>query len=115
MADDDRAKQLFAKYGMDDVSRISDPGRRLYEAFALQRGTAGQVMGPRIWWKGFKTTVLRGFLPGKPTGDVFQLPGTFLVHEGEILRAHRPDNTADHPDFVEFAVCETSPGKEAER
>ena len=106
MTTEEQAAALFAKYGLDDVPRVSDPERKLYESFELKRGKAHQVMGPRVWWKGFKTTILRGHLPGIPEGDVFQLPGAFLVAEGEIVQAFRPDNSADHPDYVEFATCE---------
>jgi peroxiredoxin len=106
MTADESAKTLFAKYGLDDVPRVADPERKLYAAFELKRGTAGQVMGPRVWWKGFRTTFLRGHLPGIPEGDVFQLPGTFLVADGEILRAFRTDDSAGHPDYAEFATCE---------
>ncbi len=105
MLDDQRAADLFAQYGLSHVDRISDPDLKLYHAFALKRGGVGDVMGPKIWWKGFKATFLGGHLPGKPGGDVFQLGGAFLVHQGEIVRAFRPDNSAVHPDFAEFSAC----------
>lgn len=107
MADDAAAASLFGKYGLDDVPRISDPQRRLYEVFELNRAGLHKVVGPAVWWKGFKTTILQGHLPGKPVGDILQLPGTFLLRDGEIVRAHRPDNSADRPEFVEFAGIET--------
>ncbi len=103
-----QAKELFARYGLSDVSRISDPQQRLYREFGLQRGTWGQVMGPRIWWQGFKSTILKGNKPGKPIGDVFQLPGAFLVVDGQIIRSHRYRHSADSPDFVDLATCEIS-------
>lgn len=99
---EENAASLFAKYDLDDVPRVADAELKLYGEFELKRGSVGQFAGPGIWWKGFKTTILRGHLPGKPDGDVKQLPGTFLYHNGEVLRAHRPDISAEHPDFVEF-------------
>lgn len=105
MMPDDEAAEMFGGYGLDDVARISDPERKLYEAFELKRGGVSQVMGPRVWWQGFKTTILKGHLPGAPGGDVFQLPGAFLVKEGELLRAFRPDTSAEHPDYTELAAC----------
>lgn len=103
---EENAASLFGRYQLNDVPRVADPELTLYDAFELKRGSVSQIAGPGIWWKGFKTTILRGFLPGKPDGDVKQLPGTFLYHNGEILRAHRPANSADHPDFVEFVEGE---------
>jgi len=106
MTTDDDAKKLFAKYGLDDVPRVADPERQLYEAFELKRGTVGDVMGPKVWWKGFRTAILRGNGFGVPKGDVFQMPGTFLVANGEIVRAFRADDSTGHPDYAEFAACE---------
>jgi hypothetical protein len=99
---DGEAAALFRRYGLDDVPRFADPEGRLYEAFGLPRGSIAQVMGPRVWGRGLKST-LAGHLPGVPRGDVFRLPGTFLLAKGEILRADRPEASAGHPDFAEFA------------
>lgn len=114
MMGDAEASNLFTKYGLDDVPRVSDPDQELYQAFELKRGKITQVMGPAVWWKGFKTTILRGHLPGIPKGDVFQLPGTFLVADGEIVRAFRPENSAEHPDYAEFAACELPGSSQAD-
>ena len=100
MSDPDAAS-LFARYGLSDLPRYSDPEGQLYEAFGLQRGAAGDVAGPRVWWRGLSAT-LRGHLPSKPKGDIFRLPGTILLEQGEIVRADRPGTSAVQVDFVEF-------------
>lgn len=105
LSDDESGRKLFAEYGLDDLPRFSDPDRQLYRAFGLERAGIGQVMGPGVWWKGFKTTVLGGHLPGWPQGDVFQLSGTFLLKDSEIVAAHRPETSADAIDFEEFVAC----------
>ena len=97
---------FFRKYRLDDVPRISDPAQTLYQAFGLKRGTLTQVVGPSVWWQGFKATVLGGNLPGKPVGDIYQLPGAFLVHNGEIVRGFEAANSSDRPDYVDLATCE---------
>jgi peroxiredoxin len=103
MMNDEQAQDLFRKYGLNDVDRVSDPGQSLYRALGLTRGSAAQVMGPRTWWRGFKTAILSGHLPGKPIGDVFQMPGAFVVEDGRILRAFRADTSAAKPDYCELA------------
>ena len=95
------AAKLFASYGLDDVPRIADPEQKLYAAFDLARGSAWQVMGPANWWRGLWATLGNGF--GVPVGDVFQMPGAFLVHNGKVLRAFRHEASADRPDYVELA------------
>ncbi|HTI52262.1 MAG TPA: SelL-related redox protein [Planctomycetaceae bacterium] len=104
MESDAGAAALFAQYGLADVPRISDPERRLYQAFALKRGGMMQVAGPAVWFSGLKA-LAGGNLPGIPSSDVFQLPGAFLVHDGEIVRAFRAETSADRPDYCELATA----------
>lgn len=104
MLPDAAAAAFFARYGLDDLPRISDPDRTVYAAFELRRGGLMQVMGPRVWWRGL-TAMLNRHGVGRPVGDVFQLPGAFLVHRGEIVKAFRPATSAGQPDYVELATC----------
>lgn len=103
MGDDASAEAFFAKYGMADVARISDPERTLYRAFELGRGSLWQLFGPRVWVRGFLAGVMAGHGVGRLKGDGFQMPGTFLVHRGRIVRAHRHKDAADRPDYTEMA------------
>lgn len=100
MSDAD-AVSLFAKYGMTDVPRYSDPEGDLFATFGLVRGAFADIAGPRVWWRGL-TATLRGHLPGMPKGDVFRLPGTILLLRGEVVRADRPETSGGQVDFVEF-------------
>ncbi len=106
MQSDAEATKLFARYGLDDLPRISDPGQGLYRAFQLPRGTLAQVTGPGVWGAGLKS-LLSGSLPGIPSADVLQMPGVFLVHEGRVLRSFRHATSGDRPDYVDLATCPT--------
>ncbi len=108
MMSDDQARELFQNYKLDDLPRFSDPEQRAYRAFGLQRGNVSQVMGPRIWWRGFKATILARHGFGKPAGDVFQLPGTFLISDGQIMRQFIPKDSADRPNLLDLAECDGS-------
>ena len=103
MMPDDEALRLFAKYELADVARVSDPGQNLHGALSLNKGSALDVMGPKVWWAGFKSVLLGGHRFGRPSGDVFQLGGAFLVHNGEILAAHRSKTSFEQPDFIALA------------
>jgi hypothetical protein len=107
MLSDESASKLFARYGLQDLARFSDPGQKLYADFELARGGISAVMGPRVWWSGLKST-LSGNLPGIPEGDVRQLGGTFLVHHGEIVKAFRATSSADRPDYQAMACSRES-------
>lgn len=104
MTSDAAAEKLFAAYGLQDVPRISDPEQRLYAAFGLSRGGLLQVAGPSVWLPGLKS-LLSGNVPGIPSGDVRQMPGAFLLQNGRILRAFRPANSAERPDYCALATC----------
>ena len=80
---------------------LSDPDRKAYRAYGLERGSFWQVSGPGVWAAGAKA-LLRGGI-GIPRGDVFQLSGEFVVDSAGIVRlAHRPRNSADHAGVEEL-------------
>ena len=107
---DNEAEMFFARYRLHDVARISDPQQEVYKRFGLPRGRLSQVMGPGIWWSGLKS-LLSGNMPGKPIGDIFQLPGAFLVHQGQLVKRFQPSNSAEQTDYVELAAgCGSSTG-----
>ncbi len=101
MSPDAEAAALLRTYQIDDLPRISDPQRRLYQAFGLIRGSVSQVVGFAVWWQGFKAIFKHGL--GMPQGDVRQLPGAFLIEDGKILRACRNENSAELPDYESVA------------
>lgn len=89
--------------GLDGVAAVADPEVELYRHASLPRGRVGQVMGPRIWWRGFVNVLLKRNLPGRPEGDVMQLSGVLLLHQGRIVRRWQPTSSADQPDYATLA------------
>jgi peroxiredoxin len=76
---------------------ISDPDRRLYQAFQLRRMSVLGVLSPGVAVKGL-SAVARGHGLGRPIGDVRQLPGVFIVGtDGRVLWGHNPEDPAGHP------------------
>lgn len=100
MSEEEDAAPFFARYGLQDVQRISDPQRTLYRAFGLPRGRFGDVLGPKVWWRGFQAGLLGGHGVGRLMGDGFQMPGVFLLFHGEIVRSYRHQSAADRPDYL---------------
>lgn len=75
---------------------ICDPERQLYTAFNLGRGKAGQVVGPKMFLRGFGA-VLRGQWVGLPIGDPWQMPGIFLIEtDGRVSWEYRSSNASDN-------------------
>lgn len=98
------AQALFARYKLVDLPRISDPEQKLYQAFDLQRGSAWQVMGPANVLPAIGS-IFRGNLSAIPTADIFQLPGAFLIRDGQIINAFRARRSSERPDYAVVASC----------
>ncbi len=96
--------RLFARYGLADIPRISDPERSLYRAFGLGRAAVFDLFGPHMWWRAFHALLAGGHRVGKLSGDVLQLPGAFLVFHGEIVRGFRHQYVADRPDYLSLVT-----------
>lgn len=76
---------------------LADPERKAYAAYGLSAGTLMQVLGPRVWWRGFRTW-RSGYSAGKPIGDVRQMPGVFIINRAGIIRfIYRYRDIADNP------------------
>ena len=82
----------------ETVGRISDPDCELYKAFGLGKGGVRELLGPIVWVKGF-LSFFSGCGVGHLAGDGRQMPGTFLVHDGEIIAARPARTAADLPDI----------------
>lgn len=100
MGTEEQGARFFAKYGLQDVPRVSDPERSLYRAFGLPRGSFGDLFGPKVWWRGFQAAILGRHGVGMLAGDGFQMPGVFLIFHGEVLRSYRHQSAADRPNYV---------------
>lgn len=100
MSDEADGAALASSYGLEDVERFSDPDCRLYRAMGLQRGRIGQLLGPRIWWRGFLAAIVARHGFGKLQGDGFQMPGVFVIDQGEVVAAYRHKTAADRPDYA---------------
>ena len=102
MATEAEARGFFERFDMDDVERISDPDGCLYVAFGLERAGLMQMLGPSVWKRGI-TAILGGNTPGVPRGDVFRMPGAFVVNQGKVTKSHFHRTIGDRPNLSEFS------------
>lgn len=91
-------------YKLADAQFISDPEKKLYQAFELKRGGLNALVGPKNFIRGFKAAILDGHGAGKPVGDARQMGGVFLVSDGEIVRSFVHKTASDRPDYVSLAA-----------
>jgi len=110
MSEEDDLAAFLDAYGVGDLPRFSDPGRELYAAFGLGRGTARQLFGARVVRRGLAASAPRwlggeGHGVGALQGDGLQMPGVFLLHRGRLVGGYRHETAADRPDYRSLA-CE---------
>jgi len=106
MSEEPEAAEFFARYGLGEVPRISDPSCELYRAFDLGRGSWRRMFSPAVWKRGFRACILAGHGIGAPRGDIFRMPGVFLIYKGLPLKSYRHPSPADRPDYLGLASCE---------
>ena len=98
-ADPAEASPWFAKYGLDDVVQVSDPGLAHYRAFGLGRTGAGALVDPQVWTRGAACAWVHGF--GSQSSEMIrQLPGVFVVQGARVLAEYRHASPADRPDYL---------------
>lgn len=91
------------KYGVADLPRFRDPQRQLYTEFDLPSGGVTQLLGLKVWWRGMLAAFGGGHGFAASQESMFQMPGTFLIEDGQVLRAFRHQSPADRPDYAELS------------
>lgn len=95
----DEAAPWFATYGLTGVTAISDPELAHYRAFGLGRTEAAALVDPKVWMRGAVCAASHGF-GLQSTAMLRQLPGVFVVQDGEVLTEYRHRSPADRPDYL---------------
>ena len=103
----------LAGFSLQGIRQISDPTRRLYHGLGLQRGRLRQLLGWRVWWRGFLAAIVQRHGVGKIGGDVRQLPGLFLLRHGRVVKAFHHSYSSDRPDLLDFATMKAQTPKDA--
>ena len=102
------ADKFFRKYKLYPIDHIPDPGKQLYLAFGLGRGTPAQLFGLMNWIRGFEAGIVEGHgfaYHNEDIGDGFQMPGVFVLHEGKIKHSFVHQHAWDRPDYEEIVRC----------
>jgi peroxiredoxin len=105
MSENGIAEEYFQKYNLDKAVHISDPNCRYYAAFGLSKGTFTQLFGLQTWVRGFSAGVVGGHGIGPQLGDGFQMPGIFVITDGQVREQFIHKLSSDRPDYAELAKC----------
>lgn len=88
---------LFSKL-WPEAHRIADTDLSLYRTFKIERGTFVELFGPQTLQAGL-LGLLQGHGVGRPIGDPFLMPGSFLIENKRIVWAHQFSHAGDQPQY----------------
>lgn len=101
-----RAVCDLKKYKLTHLKQVSDPELLLYKYFNLKRGTLIQLFGAKVMLRFVKVGIMHKLGLGAPEQeDPYQMPGVFLLYNGEIIKSFVHSSVADTPKYVELAQC----------
>ncbi len=96
------AKPYLDKYGLGNALQISDPQCQLYAEFGLIKGSMGQLFGLKVWSRGFQQMLKGNNYSLRPVGDGFQMPGIFIILNGEVRNMFVYNSIADKPEYLKL-------------
>lgn len=100
MSDNKTAEAYFKEYEIPEVSHISDPSTELYAQFGLAKGTPSQLFGLKTVIRGFEVSKERQLpIYQRKIGDGFQMPGIFLINNGQAVYRFIHKTISDRPDY----------------
>ncbi|MEM6396448.1 MAG: peroxiredoxin-like family protein [Bacteroidota bacterium] len=103
MSDRETAERYFKKYRLENSLHVSDPSCRFYRAFGLTKGSPKQLFGLQSWIRGFEAGLVKGHGVGtRQLGDGFQMPGVFVIDNGQVAAAFVHKLASDRPEYVEL-------------
>lgn len=107
MSDTETATKYFDNFNLEGITFINDPQKRYYNAFGLFRGSLTQLFGLQTWIRGYKLKKKYNYEleQAKKLGDSFQMPGVFVIYEGEIKDKFVHNHAAQRPDYDRLLDC----------
>jgi hypothetical protein len=91
--------RAFLRRFWPEARAVADPDKGFYGAFGIGRGGLAQLFGPGVW-SAARRARKKGISQGPRAGDVWMMPGVFLIRDGHIVWAHEYAHAGDQPDFA---------------
>ncbi len=106
MSEMETANEYFEQFGLGGVKSISDPETKIYRMFGLVKGSFKQLYGLSVWAKGIKAATTDNLsFSTKQIGDSFQMPGMFVIQNGEFTYSYYHQKISDKPDYGRIVSC----------
>jgi len=103
MATNDVAESYFKEYNLEGIDHVSDPDCDYYEQFGLIKGNFNQLFGLQVWLRTAKLAYKDiAALKRKQIGDGLQMPGVFLIQNGQVQDSYIHKRASDRPDYLKL-------------
>ncbi len=106
MSEPEVAEGYFKDYNLIGIDHVSDPECKFYEDFGLVKGKMSQLFGLKVW---LRTAQLAAKditqLKRNQVGDGLQMPGVFVVKDGEVSVKYVHRSASDRPDYDDLTSC----------
>lgn len=104
MAEEQVAAEHLRKYGLEHLSRVSDMDKQLYRQFGLEKGEISQIINLKGVLRMIDLMLFKGIGVGRSEQDPYQMPGAFLIKDGQIVNAYKHETASDSPDYIRLAA-----------
>jgi hypothetical protein len=91
--------RAFLRRDWPDVRAIADPNARFYDAFGVGRMSPLQMLRPGLW-SAERRARAKGIEGGQRSGDIWRMPGMFLVQGDRVIWEHDFRHAGDTPDYA---------------
>ncbi len=95
--------RAFLRRDWPSARAVADLELRFYEAFGVERMGWLDLLKPALW-QAERRAKAKGFTQGERSGDIWRLPGVFLVDGNHIVWTHEFRHAGDLPDFGAVAA-----------
>ena len=103
---EEEAKAELEKFGLQDLTRVSDPSCRFYRRFGLESVSATDMLSMKNILRMMDIMMFKRLFQGRTKGDPLQMPGAFLVKNGQIINGYKHEDASDSPDYLRLATWE---------
>ena len=90
--------RAFLRRDWPGARAVADPGRHFYAAFGVDRISPLDLLRSALW-SAARRARAKGHERDERTGDIWRLPGVFLVQGSQVLWNHEFQHAGDHPEW----------------
>lgn len=103
MSNKEIAEKYFEMYGLKNAYHVSDKESYYYNMFKLGKLSSKQLINLQSFIKGYNTTLTKNNqleIELEETVDKNQLPGIFIIENGQIINQFIHKEASDKPDYI---------------